>query len=228
MYDPKLLSGTDVSLNLSTPVRNIDVAFPIDFEASQTSMVNISDRCFEAFFTYAQSAHPFLLPRAHQLNLLKNRHLPHLEAAIRFIGSFYVQSAIPALFAEEAIKLLSGPSCPRDGFAVQANLLVAIGLDGSAELKQALGFLHHAEDIALEIGLNQEQFAAFNGQGSSILEESWRRTWWELFVVDGMIAGVHQQSSFRLSEVASTVLLPCEEHEYISGVSDLFMSGILD
>lgn len=157
--------------------------------------------------------------------MLKNRHLPHLEAAIRFIGSFYVQSAMPSVFAEEAIKLISEPTCPRDGFLVQANLLVAIGLDGSAELRQALFFLNRAERIALEIGLNQAHFAAFNGQGSSTFEESWRRTWWELFVVAGMIAGIHQQSSFGLYDVASSVLLPCEEHEYISGVSNVRYCG---
>ena len=159
---------------------------------------------------------------------MKNRHLPHLEAAIRFIGSFYVQSATPSIFAEQAINLLSEPTCPRDGFLVQANLLLAIGLDGSADLKQALVFLNTAERIALEIGLNQGQFAAFNGQGFSTLEESWRRTWWELFVVEGMIAGVHQQSFFGLYEVASTVSLPCEEHEYMLGVSDMMVTREFD
>ena len=193
----------------------------MEYEASQLFTANIGDRCFEAFFTFAHSAHPFILPRSYLLNLLKTCHLPHLEAAIRFIGSFYVHSAIPSVFAEEAKKLISEATCPRDGFLVQANLLVAIGLDGSAELRQALFFLNQAEHIALEIGLNQEHFAAFNGQGSSTLEESWRRTWWELFVVEGMVAGVHQQSSFGLYDVASSVLLPCEEHEYISGVGDV-------
>lgn len=187
-------------------------------ETSQSSMTNIKDRCLEAFFNYAHLAHPFLLPRIYLFNLFKTRPVPHLEAAMRYLGSFYVQSAPTSLLAEEAINLLSAPLCPRDGFAVQANLLVAIGLDGNTELKRALVFLNWAGDIALEIGLHQGEFASLNGQGLPVLEESWRRTWWELFVVDGMIAGVHQQSSFRLYEVASTVLLPCEEQEYIIGV----------
>ncbi|SPO01650.1 related to Zn(II)2Cys6 transcriptional activator [Cephalotrichum gorgonifer] len=143
--------------------------------------------------------------------------MPHLLAAIRYLGSFYVQSAPTSLLAEEAIHQLSAPLCPRDGFTVQANLLMVIGLDGSSELKRASAFLTQAEEIALEIGMNQREFASLNGEGLPVLEESWRRTWWELFVVDGMIAGMHQQSSFWLNQVSSTVLLPCDEHEYMTG-----------
>jgi hypothetical protein len=97
-------------------------------------------------------------------------------------------------------------------------MLVAIGLDGNAERKRALAFLTQAGDIALEIGMHRREFPSLNGQGLPVREESWRRTWWELFVLDGMFAGVHQQSPFRLNEVGSTVLLPCEERDYAGGV----------
>jgi hypothetical protein len=60
-----------------------------------------------------------------------------------------------------------------------------------------------------------------HGEGLAVLEESWRRTWWEMYVLDGMIAGVHERSSFRLNEMPFEVLLPCEEHEFVSGVSYL-------
>lgn len=102
---------------------------------------------------------------------------------------------------------------------MQANLLIAIGLDGSGELERALIFFNQALDIALEIGMQHERFAERNGGGNSVVEESWRRTWWECVVLDGMAAGMHQASSIRLDGVGRGVGLPCEEGSYISGVS---------
>jgi hypothetical protein len=67
--------------------------------------------------------------------------------------------------------------------------------------------------------MNDEKFAERNGGGNRVVEESWRRTWWECVVLDGMVAGVHQASSVRLEGVGEGVGLPCEEANYISGVS---------
>lgn len=52
-----------------------------------------------------------------------------------------------------------------------------------------------------------------------LLEESWRRTGWDLYIIDGMITGGRRESNFVLFDVAADVLLPCEEDEYLSGVS---------
>ncbi|KAI1267207.1 hypothetical protein F5Y18DRAFT_425051 [Xylariaceae sp. FL1019] len=59
--------------------------------------------------------------------------------------------------------------------------------------------------------------ATTHGGGNPRLEESWRRTWWDLFVVDGMIAGVHRQTNFLLFDIVADVGLPCEEQEFLSG-----------
>jgi hypothetical protein len=173
----------------------------------------------EAFFRYFNSSHPFLPPRSYLLELLRTRPLARLEAAIRYVGSNYVKDASKEYILQEVTSLLSSKDVARDGFTVQAMLLLAIGLDGNCELKKASDLLIQAQDLALEIGMQLRDFAEINGEGSSVMEESWRRTWWELYAVDGMIAGVHQQSSFRLNEMPSNVLLPCEEQEYILGVS---------
>ena len=41
--------------------------------------------------------------------------------------------------------------------------------------------------------------------------------------MDGMIAGVHQKSTFRMKEIAADVALPCEEKEFALGVSRTFI-----
>jgi hypothetical protein len=179
----------------------------------------VKERCVEAYFFYFNAAHPFLPPKPYLLQLLRTRPLARLEAAIRYVGSNFVKDAPTDYIFTEAETLCLSKDVPRDAFTVQALLLLAIGLDGNCELKRASEVLVQAQDMALELGMQMREFAVLNGEGSSVMEECWRRTWWELYVIDGMIAGVHQSTSFRLNEIPSNVLLPCEEHEYISGVS---------
>lgn len=152
--------------------------------------------------------------------LRKEKPLQHLEAAMRYIGSFYLAQASTTASAAEAERAVYNMTCPKDGFKVQAMLILAIGLDGYTLQEKALQFLVQAQDVALELGMNRREFASSNGNGLNFLEESWRRTWWELFVVDGMIAGVHQRSAFRLNDIPAEVGLPCEEEQYANGVSN--------
>jgi hypothetical protein len=180
--------------------------------------LDLRERCIEAFFYHFYPAHPFLLPRASFFALRKERKLDALETAMRYVGSFYVEKAPTTVLGLEAERSVYSMDCPKDGFKVQAMLILTIGLDGYTYQEKALQILINAQDIALELRMNARDFAVLNGNGSSLLEESWRRTWWELYIVDGMIAGVHQRSSFRLNEIVSDVLLPCEEREYASGV----------
>jgi len=143
--------------------------------------------------------------------------MAHLEAAMRYVGSFYVEQAPTVSLGLEAERLLYHADCPKDGFRVQAMLILSIGLDGYTYQEKALQILIDAQDLALELGMNRREFAALSGNNLSFLEESWRRTWWELYVVDGMIAGVHQKSTFRMKEIAADVALPCEEKQFASG-----------
>lgn len=190
----------------------------VAFDSKQMATgLDLRERCIEAFFYHFYPAHPFLLPRTHFFALRKERKLDALEAAMRYVGSFYVEKAPTTALGLEAERCIYSTDCAKDGFRVQAMLILTIGLDGYTYQEKALQILIDAQDIALELDMNTREFAVLNGNGSSILEESWRRTWWELYIVDGMIAGVHQRSSFRLNEVTSDVLLPCEEREYATG-----------
>jgi hypothetical protein len=184
-----------------------------------SSTLDLRERCLEAFFFHFYPAHPFVLPRSRFMALRKEKPLQHLEAAMRYIGSFYLAQAPTPALCLEAERAVYNMTCPKDGFKVQAMLILAIGLDGYTFQEKALQFLVEAQDMALDLGMNRREFAMLNGNGLNVLEESWRRTWWELFIVDGMIAGVHQKSSFRLNDIAAEVGLPCEEEQYVNGVS---------
>ena len=172
--------------------------------------------------------------------------LTHLMPVVRYIGSFYAPNAPRDSFRDAAEYTLFRQNAPRNGFTVQAMLLFAIGLHAANEQEKSGQVKDVAVEIAMEIGMNREEFAYFGGErvpddvlmadgdaeGSDglddkrntendverVMQESWRRTWWELYFLDGILAGVHQRmDGFRLWMVECTVPLPCEEIEYNNG-----------
>jgi len=189
---------------------------------NQPPVASLAERCLEAFYHCFHAAHPFVLPKEFFLRLLKESPGPSLEAvlaAMRYIGSLFVDCGpTRATYLDEAIRLCYLPTTPKDGFVIQALLLSIIGLDGSCQQDRARELLADCERFAIEIDLNKREFASLHGRGNPVLEESWRRTWWDLYVCDGMIAGVHRVTNFLLFDISADVGLPCEEHQYLIGV----------
>lgn len=187
---------------------------------AQVPVPTPAERCLQSFYHHFHAAHPFVLPKEYLLQVAKEGTIEPLLAAMRWIGSFYIDAG-PArvTFFDEARRLAYEPHRPKCGFLVQALLLLVIGLDGSAQQDKAREILADVEKMVIQIGLNTRLFATLHGRGMPVLEESWRRTWWDLYVVDAMIAGVHRATNFLLFDITSDVALPCEEHQYLSGVS---------
>ncbi|KAJ4304122.1 hypothetical protein N0V88_001732 [Collariella sp. IMI 366227] len=188
---------------------------------AQPPVPTLAERCFDAFYHYFHAGHPFVLPKQYFIRLLKDGTAPNLSivmAAMRYIGSLYVDAGpARASYLDEAIRLCYQPGTTKDGFLIQALLLIIVGLDGQCDQGRARELLADCERFALEIDLNKREFAALHGHGNHVLEESWRRTWWDLYVCDGMIAGVHRVTKFLLFDIPNDVGLPCEEQQYLSG-----------
>lgn len=186
------------------------------YKAPQT----MADRCIDSYYYHFFPGHPSVLPKDRLLRMSKERNLDHLLAAMKWAGSLYIEiGPSRATYFEEAMRLIYAEETPKDGYLVQAMLILMVGLDGSCQQEKTREILSDVERIAIEIGLFQRSYATTYGQGNPVLEESWRRTWWDLFVVDGMIAGVHRQTNFLLFDIVADAGLPCEEHQYLSGVS---------
>lgn len=179
------------------------------------------ERCIDAFYYHFFAAHPFVLPRDHLLPLAEGGGLQPLLASMCLIGSMFIDCAagVRGNLLKEAYHLTYSSQTPRDGFLVQAMMLLVLALDGNAKHEKAMEVLEHAERLALDINLNTRAFATLHGRGMAVLEESWRRTWWDLFIIDGMIASVHQATGFALFDVPADVALPCEEYQYFCAVS---------
>lgn len=185
----------------------------------------LRERYIESFYLNFYAAHPFIPPKDLLLILAQQTSLEPLLAAMRWIGSLYIEQDGARSLLTDASRLIDGTPL-KNGFLVQAMLLVIIGLDGNRQGKRAKKLMANARDISIQIKLNTHPFAATNGQGIPILEESWRRTWWELYIVDALMSGVHQTNIFILYDVPTDVGLPCEEYQYLTGVSRVISPGI--
>ncbi len=76
-----------------------------------------------------------------------------------------------------------------------------------------------ARRTALDLAMFHRQFAVENGEGDKVLEESWRRTWWQIYITDATFAAIRREAAFPTREVEVLVELPCEEEDYEAGVS---------
>lgn len=158
----------------------------------------------------------------------KERDIEPLLAAMRWAGSlFFDAGPVRDAFRNETMRLVYSPSTIKDGYLVQAMLILIICLDGSCQRERAVQVLGDLRRITLELGLHHKSYALANGNGDPVLEECWRRTWWEVYVLDGLVAGAHQTGNFPLSNVDTDVDLPCEEHRYISGVRRIFRKVVV-
>ncbi|KAG9228486.1 hypothetical protein BJ875DRAFT_526611 [Amylocarpus encephaloides] len=176
-----------------------------------------AQRCILAFFHYLYDSHPFLPPRDEFPQFRERISIGHLETAICVVGARYIPGASSVSFATDFDSILASSSAPKDASMVQAMLLFALELDGCNDQKRAIQILIKAQSLALELGMNEQEYAALNNLGSPIFEESLRRTWWELYIVSVMTAGFHGRSTFNLTNNMTNLPLPCEENEFAAG-----------
>jgi hypothetical protein len=173
----------------------------------------------QAFFHYFYNSHPFCLPEPRLAALFKDRQAPLLEFAVQFLGSSYLPSMPVDMYKEALNQHIDHGNFPRDAFSVQALLLFSIGLHAHNEVPRAAQIFTIAQALTLETGLHRMEFALMHGGGDPQLEESWRRTWWSMYTVNGMMCAVNPGVQFKLKDIVTDVPLPCENDEYFSGVS---------
>lgn len=174
----------------------------------------------QLYYQNFHPSHPILLPRK-ALHTPLRHHLPrYLVSLTRYIGAhFYPNPTFQESYARAADAARVAPDT--DGpFKVQALLLLAIVDHAHGAEDRALLSLHAAISLALEIGMHRAGFANTHSRDSSLLAESWRRTYWELFVVDGLMAAMRDQAPFRLYTQPADAGIPCQEIVY-NGVQDM-------
>jgi len=175
------------------------------------------------YYKFFHAAHPWIVPRGclNRLMVSHRTQVQDLLAVMEFIGSTYSSEGQSQYLKQRATNIMYRPNICKTSFTVQALLVLAIGVHSCSNFQQARATLDKAISIALEIGMESRNFCSANGYGNPVLEESWRRTWWGLFVVDGCFEAIHRSHTFRTWHVQSDVDLPCEESDYASEVRSL-------
>jgi len=154
---------------------------------------SLSEQFFSRYYSYFHAAQPCVLPlwALKQRLASDGRPMQTLVSVVQYIGSVFAKSVISEsmkIEAEQAVASV-GVNTPKTGFDVQALILFSIATYWGNEPEKALNLLDKAIALALELGMNTQGFAYAHGQKDPMLEESWRRTWWQLYVTDAHIAG---------------------------------------
>ncbi|KAF2500151.1 hypothetical protein BU16DRAFT_452958 [Lophium mytilinum] len=180
-----------------------------------------SDRLVQLYFEYFHAGHPFLLPQQFFTQRLQSgaQDMKILEAVVQYVGSRYAPWATSEVYRRKAESALAASEHEATPFRVQALLLFSITNHYCSEWGMGSTILETAISLALALGMNTHEFSGQYGEGSPVLEESWRRTFWSLYVTEQHYAVVKRIISFTLRDLPGvSVGLPCEEIEYESGV----------
>ncbi|KAL2861055.1 Zn(II)2Cys6 transcription factor [Aspergillus lucknowensis] len=210
-----LLQSLDVQTSQGFPLLPGDSLVSIR-ESELVSPDVAHDPMVQLYYQNFHPSHPVMIPRK-ALNSPISHLIPsYLISVMRYIGAhYYSDPLLKQTFREPASSFLSDPTL-RDGFKVQALLLLAIIDHSHCHEQSAHRLLQTAINLALELGLNHSRYAREHSYGHSVLEESWHRTYWELYIVDGLSAAMREQSPFRLYRQPANVELPCAEKMYSS------------
>jgi hypothetical protein len=224
-------SGRTSSVSSASPPTNPTDSRPASVAGSESyrSASQYSDahcegnslKMLELYYKFFHNAHPFILPRQYLIKRLHtdNDSLRHLTPVMQYIGSLIA----PTTALSESLRLLArgilpSSSLPPNGFSVQSLLLLAIAEHCMNEFEEARYILDEAIHLALKLNMQSQLFATVHGESCAVLEESWRRTWWTLYVTDGVFSGIRHCLTFSLWRVKTDVDLPCEEDRYCCGV----------
>jgi Fungal Zn(2)-Cys(6) binuclear cluster domain/Fungal specific transcription factor domain len=172
------------------------------------------DHLIDAFYAFFHPAHPFIVPRSFYMRN-PSSVASSLKAAMQFTGSHFLPGCSETETLRYQTLVVELPSAANDGTKVQAMLLVAMTLFARFEQSDSRSLMGQAIDLALGLHMYQRDFPSNAGHGDPTLEESWRRTWWELYTVSCLMTALSGPAAiWPLHNLQSDVPLPCEEEDY--------------
>ncbi|KZM26588.1 DNA binding [Ascochyta rabiei] len=180
------------------------------------------DQLLIKYYVCFHVAHPCVLPRWSLLLRLTSEPVASdtLLPVLLYIGSIFTDVVDSGPLAEAASRAVSAARLrpgPLDPYYIQALLLYAIAVYWCNEPRRGRDLLNEVICGALTLEMQRMEFASRYGQGDPVLQESWRRTWWTIYITDAHIAGSTHSFPTQSGAVEITTGLPCEEHKYESG-----------
>ncbi|KAL4749316.1 hypothetical protein BDW72DRAFT_214120 [Aspergillus terricola var. indicus] len=196
-YGRRLLDGTTLSEETSDTAPRTAIRVQLDDVAS--------DAFINAYYTNFHNFHPFIVPQKHLARLhqdpARQARLRVLIAILRLVGCIFIAGEL-SIPLKDHVEVCLAQTSQIDVIMVQCRLLYSMVLFWYGRETEAKAEMDTAIKLALDLQIFPQEFAWEHGGADIVLQESWRRTWWMLYI---------------LWEIETTVDLPCEESEYESG-----------
>ncbi|PWY81570.1 fungal-specific transcription factor [Aspergillus sclerotioniger CBS 115572] len=175
------------------------------------------------YYLHFHPAHPFLPPME---VLLESGPPSYLLDIMEFISLHYLS---PQIIHDTSEILQKVQAADLTVEKAQAFLLLAITQHGRQQAHEARSCLGQALQSALELGLDCREASDMVSVDASVRAESLRRTWWEIVVVDVLLAAV-QVDGYLEYEMTATpnVPLPCGLEEYELGCTMIPLPTLAD
>jgi Fungal specific transcription factor domain len=172
------------------------------------------DFVLQAYYQNFHHAHPIMLPLFLLRGPLGKRIPVPILQIMRYVGQHYQSGSKPSPpdgFIDNALSALdSSPPTEQNGFHVQGMILLAICAHAHGKRDLAISIIRKAAELALNLGMHTEAFIGSDAHDSPHIKEMWRRTYWELYVVDALLSALGGRVS-SLYSPTSDVLLPCDQ-----------------
>ncbi|KAF7543977.1 hypothetical protein G7046_g9888 [Stylonectria norvegica] len=171
---------------------------------------------FDLYYAYFHDTHSWLPPKQTLVRLIKGRpeDFRFMASMIAYIGSVYTNAIDSNPLRQTAYELATGP-LPTTIWTVQAFLCMCIAAFGEGNIEQCGVWFERAVLMALELGLQNKAFA--ESESDPILAESYRRTYWGIYLHGSLRTVREHRGHFQLYSTQATTELPCEEWEYQTG-----------
>jgi hypothetical protein len=184
-------------------------------QTSESHMPARSDSyLFAIYYTYFHPTHPILPP----WKLFQEAHLPpYLKQVVKFIASHFHSSTSSETYRHKIVEtvLKQAPEVEK----VQALLLLSIVLHSRTENVESKNCFTAAVDLVFELGMDQATYAETASPNDKIRTECIRRTWWEIFVIEGLLKSFGVQNVCRTAISPLEVPLPCAESAFREGLT---------
>jgi hypothetical protein len=169
----------------------------------------------KSYYMHFHPSHSLLVPRSYFAQL---QYPDYLQWVIYFIAQQYVAQYSGNLDIQRAVEIMLAPDKDETTVSrVQALVLYSIILHSLHCPHEALACIRRAGQLANAMGLHRPDFASLNAVTHFVQEESIRRTWWELHVVETYLAALHRRPSLLSKFDSSYPLLPSSEESYNAG-----------
>lgn len=184
-----------------------------NFSFTENPLLSSNAQLIDLYYAYFNDAHP-ILPPSHLLGRL-DPISSCLEMVMKYIGSHFTSGVSSESYKRLALSAIE--TAEPHWQKVQALLLFSIALHGCNEREEAADTFTTAVNLAFELRINRREYVEMLSGRDAVKQESIRRTWWGLYVVDAMMAAF-DRTSCKIENDTSDIQFPVDDMSYSTGV----------